>query len=76
MHTTPRIIHWMAVMAAVVALSACSAQQLYGSGQGWQKNECNKLMDANERARCFKSADTDYETYQRRAKDAKAGSQP
>lgn len=54
-----------------VALSACTSQQWYGAGQGWQKNECHKIIDANERSRCLKNADTNYDAYQRQADDAK-----
>lgn len=46
-------------------LSACSAQQLYHSGQDWQRNECRKISDASERSRCLQNAATSYDQYQR-----------
>jgi hypothetical protein len=52
-------------------LTACSSQQLYGAGQEWQKNECNKIIDTQERTRCMSSAKTAYEDYKRQSEAAK-----
>lgn len=60
-----------ASLLLALALSACTSQQWYGAGQGWQKNECHKIIDANERSRCLKNADTNYDAYQRQSDDAK-----
>ncbi len=54
-----------------LALTACSSQQLYGAGQEWQKQECRKIPDIAERARCEKSAATSYERYRAEAEAAK-----
>ena len=53
-------------------LQACSSQQLYGAGQAWQHQECNKINDTQERGRCMASASTSYEEYKRQAEAAKA----
>ena len=53
------------------ALQACSAQQVYSTGQAWQKQECNKLMDAQERNRCMASTSMTYEDYLRQSDAAK-----
>ena len=58
------------LMACV--LQACSSQQLYGTGQAWQRQECNKMNDTQERGRCMASASTSYEEYKRQAEAAKA----
>lgn len=60
--------------AAWVALAGCSSQQLYGGGQAWQQQECNKLMDAQERNRCMSSAKRSYDEYRREADAAKGKS--
>lgn len=60
-------------LAAASLLAACSSQQLYGAGQAWQRNECVKLQDAQERQRCMDSTATSYDAYQRQAAAAKAG---
>ena len=57
-------------LVASAALAASSAQQTYGAGQVWQKNECNKIIDMQERQRCMKSTDTSYEDYRHQSEQA------
>lgn len=40
--------------ACVLALAACSAGQKYDSGREWQRAECNKVIDKEDRDRCLK----------------------
>ncbi len=54
-----------------IGLPACSSQALYGTGQAWQRQECNKIIDAQERGRCMASASTSYDEYKRQADAAK-----
>jgi hypothetical protein len=49
-------------------LSACSSQQLYGSGQGYQRNQCERLPDMGERQRCLEKANMSYEEYKKETK--------
>jgi len=44
-------------------LSACTAEQAYLSGQGWQRNQCNRLPDKAEADRCMSNANTPYDSY-------------
>lgn len=60
-----------AALAALVQLMACSTQQAYGAGQAWQRSECNKINDAQERNQCLTRTDTSYEAYKRQEKAAK-----
>lgn len=63
-----------AAAAALASLAAgCSTQQAYGAGQAWQRQECSKINDAQERSRCMASASTSYDDYKRQADGAKAG---
>ena len=55
------------VFLAAPALQACSSQQAYGVGQAWQRSECFKISDAQERSRCLASASTSYDDYKRQA---------
>ena len=55
----------------LLALAACSSEQLYQTGRGAQRAECNKLQDAQQRERCFKDADTSYDAYKRETEDLK-----
>ena len=61
----------MLTVAAAVALAGCSSQQLYATGQGWQKQECQKILEREQRTRCEQSAATSYERYQAEAVAAK-----
>lgn len=49
-------------------LSACSSQQLYASGQGYQRNQCERLPDMGERQRCLEKANMSYEEYKKETK--------
>ena len=67
MKTNPRLLS--AALLAIL-LSSCSSQRLYAVGQGWQRNECFKIADAQERQRCLSSAATSYEQYERESRRA------
>ena len=64
------------LLAGLLALAGCSSQQLYGAGQGWQQQECQRLADAQERQRCMSSASRSYEEYRREAEAARRRSEP
>ncbi|MBU0602100.1 MAG: hypothetical protein KKD25_06830 [Gammaproteobacteria bacterium] len=46
-------------------LAGCSSQQVYDSGQGLRRNQCDRIVDAADHARCMEAADRDYDAYQR-----------
>ncbi len=48
-------------------------QQVYGAGQAWQRQECNRINDTEQRSRCMASSSTSYDEYKRQVEDAKAG---
>jgi hypothetical protein len=54
-------------LAAILftALPGCSSQQMYASGQGYQRSQCERLPDMGERQRCLEKANVSYEQYQR-----------
>jgi hypothetical protein len=57
----------IAVLCLAGLIHACSTQQLYGAGQAWQRQECNKIQDVQERNRCMASTQTSYEDYKRQS---------
>ncbi len=57
------------------AAAGCSTQDLYNVTQGWKAEECRRILDRDERARCEKSAAMSYEQY-RRERDAARAPKP
>jgi hypothetical protein len=54
----------IAILAGLLALTACAPNSLYASGQAWQRQACNKIDDAHSRTECLDAAGTSYEQYQ------------
>ncbi|MBI4999060.1 MAG: hypothetical protein HZC22_19595 [Rhodocyclales bacterium] len=54
-------------LAAIVfsALPGCSSQQMYESGKGYQRSQCERLPDMGERQRCLAKANMSYEEYRK-----------
>jgi hypothetical protein len=61
-----------AILVACCLLAACTSRQLYDSAQGWQRNECNRLVDLQDRKRCLESSATSYDEYKRQTEPARA----
>nr|WP_312476419.1 hypothetical protein [Achromobacter ruhlandii] len=59
----------LASLAAAVSATACSSQRAYDSGQAWQRIECGKIPDMQERQRCMNAASTSYDDYRRQRQD-------
>jgi len=64
---------WLPGMLACLALSACTPEQLYATGRNWQRQECAKLPDPQQRDRCYHEVDQPYETYKRESDAARGG---
>ncbi len=58
-------------LCVAVLVGACSSQQIYDSGQAWQRNECQKLNDKAERDHCLASNKDTYETYRKKSESSK-----
>jgi hypothetical protein len=57
---------WLRIgLLATLALAGCSGRQIYQSAAGWRMNECQKILEGAERARCLQSANKDYDTYKK-----------
>jgi hypothetical protein len=72
MHRFPPVIAACAALGASLLAAGCSSWQAYAAAQTWQRNECYKINDAQERSRCLSSASTSYEAYRRQAEAARA----
>ncbi len=57
----------IAVTVTIVIATGCTTQQLYSTGQSWQRNQCTRLVDQQERERCLANAGASYETYKKQS---------
>lgn len=57
----------LTVTAFAVLLAGCSAQQLYTTSQSWQRNECQRLPDTQDRTRCLAANSATFDEYKRQA---------
>lgn len=77
--TTRFISGGLLAALALSGLAGCSTQQGYGAGQAWQRNECYKIAQLNDRQRCLQQVDRSYDDYQKdvdKLGAGKAASQP
>ena len=65
-----RVCLLLTTVSLLCLLTSCSGQQMYGAGQAWQRNQCFKISDAQERSRCLETANASYEQYQRKTEDS------
>ena len=45
--------------------SGCTSQQIYGTGQEYQRNQCLHIPDKIESDRCMSKINTSYDAYKR-----------
>ncbi len=57
-------------LVAAALLAGCSHEQMYNSMQGAKENECQKIIDASERARCLDNAHMPYQQYRQQRDDS------
>ena len=62
-----RILTAAIATAALAVATGCTTQQLYSTGQSWQRNQCTRLVDQQERERCLANAGASYETYKKQS---------
>jgi len=68
---SPVCVVWLVLTACLVA--GCSPQLFYSSGQAWQRNACERVLDEEARRRCFEQADIPYDAYRREVDAATSG---
>jgi PBP1b-binding outer membrane lipoprotein LpoB len=59
----PKLAMIISVVFASFLLNGCASEQIYATGQNMQRSQCMKNPDTQEQSRCFKSAETSYNTY-------------
>jgi hypothetical protein len=60
----------IAFLIVLGAVSACTPQQRYATGQNYQRNQCERLPDMGERQRCLEKANMSYEEYRKESQAA------
>lgn len=66
-----RYASWIVGCLAALVNASCSMQQMYASGQEYQRNICNQINDFQERQRCLERINASYDTYQRQSDEVK-----
>lgn len=51
--------------------AGCGNHALYNAGRGWQKNECQKIVENEERASCMEDAAKSSERYKKEQEELK-----
>jgi len=54
---------YLLILVSMLVLAGCSSRQIYQSAAGWRMNECQKILEDAERARCMEQANKDYDAY-------------
>jgi hypothetical protein len=53
-----------AIIAIVCGLfSGCTSEQIYGTGQAYQRNQCLDMPEQGERNRCLSKTNASYDDY-------------
>jgi hypothetical protein len=60
------------LLGAGLALCACATSQADASAREWQRAECNKVIDKEDRDHCLKRADDAYGARSRESEKAPA----
>jgi hypothetical protein len=58
----------LCLLGCACALAACSSRELYNSAASVRQQECNKMMDRDERERCMRTATRTYDEYEQSKK--------
>ena len=61
------------VLLGTLALSGCASSLLYNTGQAWQRDQCQRIADFQERSRCLARAGMSQEAYQREVEGVRRG---
>jgi len=63
--TMARALFMITVSFLAALLPACTAEQVYVTGQGWRRSECAEKLDKVDYDRCMRDADMPYDSYKR-----------
>ncbi|MEY3252818.1 MAG: hypothetical protein RL227_1791 [Pseudomonadota bacterium] len=72
MTRTLRTLASLGLTAALLALAGCSTRQLYDTVAATTAQDCNPIVNAEERARCRKKVEMSYDQYERERQKAQS----
>ncbi|MDE2353797.1 MAG: hypothetical protein KGL17_02130 [Betaproteobacteria bacterium] len=52
-------------IALALLTASCSTEMAYNMGQGWQRNQCEKIPDQGQRQQCLDKLNVGYDQYQK-----------
>ena len=55
-----KALYLAAALWAASTLPACTLSQKDASAREWQRSECNKVLDKEDRERCLKRVNSEY----------------
>jgi hypothetical protein len=59
------------LLTCFIACASCSNKELYNASRGWQQNECQKIVENEDRARCMEAATKSFEQYKKEQETVK-----
>lgn len=60
---TLHLSYRLAAIFSVLLLFACTTQMAYNTGQAWQRNQCENMVDQTMRQQCLDKLNMPYDTY-------------
>ena len=60
-----RAIFLILALLTAWLIPGCTTEQVYGTAQAWQRNQCSRLSDKADYDRCMSQTQTTYEAYKR-----------
>ncbi len=64
-----RVARAVSGIALALLLASCSTETAYNMGQGWQRNQCEKIPDQGQRQQCLDKLKVGYEEYRKQTSD-------
>ena len=59
----PYLCYRLSVLVFILSLTACSTEMAYNTGQAWQRNQCEQMVDQTMRQQCLDKLNMSYDTY-------------
>ncbi len=67
----PHLYYRIAVLFSLLSLTACSTEMAYNTGQAWQRNQCEQMVDQTMRQQCLDKLKMPYDDYRPQTEPSK-----